>query len=307
MGHEPSSSISSVAELIPDQQTPTKKNRKLILLSVVSVFLLVSCAISAALLVHLRSKSSSKSDHFIGKPTQAISKTCSKTRFPTLCVNSLLNFPGSLAANDEELVPLSVNMTMQRVGKALYGASEITNVEMDTRVRSAYDDCLELLEDSVDQLSSSLSSVGSDAKSSDDVMTWLSAALTNHDTCTEGFEGVSGNVKSHMDLHLKELSELISNSLAIFAASAEDSEFSDIPIQNRRRLLDSSFTVGDDGFPAWVGSKERKLLGTPIAALQADIIVAKDGTGTVKTITEAIKKAPEKSSRRIIIYIKAGR
>lgn len=198
-------------------------------------------------------------------------------------------------------------MTMQRVGKALYGASDITNMEMNTRVRSAYDDCLELLEDSVDQLSNSLSSVGSDAKSNDDVMTWLSAALTNHDTCTEGFDGVDGSVKSRIDTHLTDLSELISNSLAIFSASAEDNELGDIPIQNRRKLLDSDLQVDSDGFPGWVGSKERRLLGTPISAVQADIIVAKDGSGTCTTITEAIKKAPEGSSKRTIIYVKAGR
>ncbi|PIA34696.1 hypothetical protein AQUCO_03700168v1 [Aquilegia coerulea] len=319
--HEPSGSVSSISELIPTQNStqsasssPSRKNHKLIILSIISVFLLVSCAISAALLVHFKNKGSSdKSQAIIArKPTQAISKTCSKTRYPVLCVNSLVDFPGSLTANQRDLVHISVNMTLQRVGKALYGASGINNLEMDTRVRSAYEDCLELLEDSVDQLSRSLSSVGSNAKlgSTGDVLTWLSAALTNQDTCTEGFEDVSGNVKSQMELQLSDLSELVSNALAIFSGSSDEEDFAGIPIQNRRRkLLDSSFSIDHDSdFPAWVGSKERKLLATPISAVQANIIVSKDGNnGTYKTITEAIKAAPQQSKQRTIIYIRAGR
>ncbi|MGF2531687.1 pectinesterase family protein, partial [Ralstonia pseudosolanacearum] len=53
---------------------------------------------------------------------------------------------------------------------------------------------------------------------------------------------------------------------------------------------------------------ERRLLNVPISEIQADIIVSKDGNkGSYKTITEAIKKAPSESTRRTIIYIKAGR
>ncbi|KAF9601058.1 hypothetical protein IFM89_015984 [Coptis chinensis] len=240
--HKPSESISSVAELIPDQNSSqSSKKRKLIIVSIISLFLLVSCAISAILLVHYRTNGSGPSESLVrAKPTQAISKTCSKTRYPELCVNSLLDFPGSLTADQRDLVHISVNMTLQRVGHALYGASEISNLEMDTRVRSAYEDCLELLEDSVDHLSSSLNSVGPDSKagSTGDVLTWLSAALTNQDTCTEGFEDVNGVVKNQMVLHLRDLTELVSNCLAIYSASSDDEDFSGIPIQNRRKLLE---------------------------------------------------------------------
>ncbi|KAL5719190.1 pectinesterase [Ranunculus cassubicifolius] len=320
--HEPSDSISSISELIVDQKTTTqsKKNRKIIVLLILSVILLVSCVVSAVVLIHLRHERGSDSGGgpVVRKPTQAISKACSRTRYPTLCVNSLVDFPGSLTANVQDLVHISVNMTLLRVGKALYGASDVSNSEMDTRVRSAYDDCLELLEDSIDQLSRSLSSVEPDStvgSTNSDVTTWLSAALTNHDTCTDGFEEIEddGEIKSHMKLQLKDVSELVSNSLAIFSGSSDDGDLGDVPIQNRRRKLlggdvESSFPMGEDGFPTWVGRKERRLLQMPTAALQADIIVSKSGgNGTYKTIAAAIKAAPQLSSRRIVIYIKAGR
>ncbi|KAK2988635.1 hypothetical protein RJ640_002104 [Escallonia rubra] len=270
--------------------------------------LLLAAAVSVTLLVELRSKASDKSA-FHRKPTQAMSRACSKTRYPSLCLDSLLDFPGALTASDSDLVHISVNMTLQRFGKALYVTSEIGYLQMDTRARSAYDDCLELLDDSVNQLARSLTSVGpspeSPGGSTQDVLTWLSAALTNQDTCTDGMSEVNGAVKDQMLTRLKDLSELVSNCLAIYSASSGNGDFSGVPIQNRRRLMDVSPERHE--FPKWLSRRERALLDMPVAAMQADIIVSKDGNGTYKTISEAIKHAPEHSDRRTIIYIKAGR
>lgn len=142
--------------------------------------------------------------------------------------------------------------------------------------------------------------------STDDVMTWLSAALTNQDTCTEGFAEMSGAVKDQMANNLKDLSELVSNCLAIFAVSGSG-DFSGVPIQNRRRLMGENNGEISRNFPKWLSRRDRRLLNLPASAIQADAIVSKDGNGTHKTIAEAIKKAPEHSSRRFIIYVRAGR
>ncbi|KAF2291889.1 hypothetical protein GH714_036002 [Hevea brasiliensis] len=304
----------------PEYATPhPSRKRGVILLSLLSIALIIASAVSAALLIWLRSRPSGQpSPVVIPKPTKAISKTCSKTRFPALCVNSLLDFPGSTAASEEDLVHISFNMTLQHFTKALYLSSEISYLQMDTRVQSAYEDCLELLDDSVDALSRSLSTVAPSLEgnpagqikpggSTEDVVTWLSAALTNQDTCTEGLASLNGPVKDQMSDKLKDLSELVSNCLAIFSATDGD-DFSGIPIQNRRRLMDAEISEENaDDLPSWLGRKERKLLSLPVSAIQADIIVSQDGNGTCKTITEAIKKAPEYSNRRTIIYVRAGR
>ncbi|KAK8484397.1 hypothetical protein V6N13_046764 [Hibiscus sabdariffa] len=316
---EPGGSGAAPAEQQNHEEPKAKNsNRKIVVLLVVAVTMIIVSAVCAGLVIGLREGGAdSVGAQVRRKPTQAISRTCSKTRFPSLCVNSLLEFPGSLTANEQDLVHISFNMTLQQFSKALYTASSISYVQMEPRVRSAYDDCLELLDDSVDALSRSLSSViptqgggNGGGGSTQDVMTWLSAALTNHDTCTEGFEGVSGTVKDQVTDKLTDLSELVSNCLSIFAASGGD-DFAGVPIQNRRLLSSdddlSGESVDEENFPKWLGRKERELLSTPVSAIQADIIVSKDGKGTVKTITEAIKKAPEHSTRRIIIYVKAGR
>lgn len=296
---------------------PVRNRKKIVLLSVLAIALIVASAISAVI-VRTKVASEPSRSALHRKPTKAISRACSKTRYESLCVNSLLDFPGSVGASEQDLVHISVNMTLQHISKALYSSSGISYLQMDPHVRSAYDDCVELLEDSVEALSRSLTSVApSDGASRQlsggsvqDVMTWLSAALTNQDTCTDGFSDLSGSVKDQMAERLRDLSELVSNCLAIFAASGSD-DFSGIPVQNRRRLMEDASAdilpenAGD--FPRWLSRKERNLLSLPVSAIQADIVVSKDGNGTVKTINEAIKKAPQFSERRTIIYVRAGR
>jgi pectinesterase inhibitor-like protein len=317
---EPSDPVGGPSRLHPNQpeqpasspQPPSRRN-KIILLSVLSIALLVASAASAAVLIGLRTRASGQSGSSVHRtPTRAISKTCSRTRFPDLCVNSLLDFPGSTKASERDLVHISLNMTLQHLSKAVYSSSGISYLQMEPRVRLAFDDCLELLEDSVDALSRALLSIGGEqlsgaAASTNDVLTWLSAALTNQDTCTEGLADLSGPVKDQMAARLKDLAELLSNCLAIFSGS-DTNDFSGVPIQNRRRLMESDISEENaGGLPRWLGERERKLLGLPVSGIQADIVVSKDGNGTYKTIAEAIKKAPEHSSRRTIIYVRAGR
>ncbi|KAL4340133.1 hypothetical protein GQ457_08G036130 [Hibiscus cannabinus] len=302
--------------LQPSEPTAKNNKKRLLIVSLVALAMIIVSAVCAGVVVGLREGGATPVDTRIRRkpsPTQAISRTCGKTRFRKLCVNSLLQFPGSLAAGEQDLVHISFNVTLQRFNKALYTTTSISYTQMDPRVRSAYDGCLELLEDSVDALSRSLSSVvpsqsgNGKVGSTQDVMTWLSAALTNQDTCTEGFEGLNGAVKDQMAAKLEDLSELVSNCLSIFAASGGD-DFGGVPTQNRRLLATNDGMEGQQQqFPKWLRREERELLDVPVSVIRADIIVSKDGNGTVKTITEAIKKAPENSPRRIIIYVKAGR
>ncbi|KAL2556246.1 putative pectinesterase/pectinesterase inhibitor 61 [Forsythia ovata] len=83
---------------LPDKEsTSNPKKSKLKFLLIIAATLIVASAVSAALVMGLRTRANSGSMH----PTQAISRTCSRTRYPTLCVNSLMDFPGALSASDK--------------------------------------------------------------------------------------------------------------------------------------------------------------------------------------------------------------
>lgn len=122
-------------------------------------------------------------------------------------------------------------------------------------------------------------------------------------------------MKEHLTDKIKDLSQLVSNALAIVALSKSD-DLTTIPIINKRRKLLSLHSppaIGDrvivDGFPSWVEKRDRRLLESPVSEIQADFVVSKtsNSSDTYKTIGEAVRAAPKKSKRRIIIYVMAGK
>ncbi|KAI5010148.1 hypothetical protein ZWY2020_012285 [Hordeum vulgare] len=74
----------------------------------------------------------------------------------------------------------------------------------------------------------------------------------------------------------------------------------DLPNHHRRNLLSAG------AFPEWVSSHARRLLQFPGVLQKPNAVVAADGSGNFKTITEALDSVPKKSTARFVIYVKAG-
>ncbi|GAB2223564.1 hypothetical protein Droror1_Dr00017705 [Drosera rotundifolia] len=296
----------------PNPQTRPKTRPLLRCLATLTILLLLLATATAATSLIMKWRSQHGSDRAI-KPTKVISQLCGSAWYQNLCVESLLGFPGAMKASGDELVHISVNVTLMKFGKALDLSMQIGYLEMGSLGRSAYEDCLELLDHSVDLLTRSLSSVQSKQGGTNmDVMTWLAAAVTNQDTCMEGIDGISGPARDHLAETMKDLSEMGSNSLAIFAntrkGGGNDVEHEGMIGNRRRRLL--GLVPKSNGFdhPIWFTRRDRILLATPSSQIQADVIVSQGGqNGTVKTILEAINMAPVMSNRRFIIHVTAGR
>lgn len=106
-------------------------------------------------------------------------------------------------------------------------------------------------------------------------------------------------MKSNIASNLKNSTEFTSNSLAIITWLNKATSS-----VNFRRLLSLS---NQNIEPMWFHSKDRKLLQkTDDLKKNADIVVAKDGSGKYKTISAALKDVPEKSDKRTVIYVKKG-
>lgn len=65
---------------------------------------------------------------------------------------------------------------------------------------------------------------------------------------------------------------------------------------------------GAGGYPEWVSAADRRLLQYFDNGFAASLVVAQDGLGDYRTITEALDALSEQRSRtdRFIIYVKAG-
>ncbi|KAJ1273091.1 hypothetical protein BS78_06G253600 [Paspalum vaginatum] len=71
-------------------------------------------------------------------------------------------------------------------------------------------------------------------------------------------------------------------------------------IEDGRNRLPSS------DFPKWTPANQRRLLQMPSSLQKPNAVVAQDGSGDFKTITEAINAVPKKYEGRYVIYVKAG-
>ncbi|KAK1380399.1 hypothetical protein POM88_027143 [Heracleum sosnowskyi] len=116
----------------PATSSPPPRNSKLKFLLIFAATLIVACGVSVAVLVALRNKATGDNIDLPAhrKPSKAMSRVCSKTRYPTLCVDSLLDFPGSTTASNIDLVHISVNMTLRHFGRALSASAEINNLQI---------------------------------------------------------------------------------------------------------------------------------------------------------------------------------
>ncbi|XP_010101977.2 pectinesterase [Morus notabilis] len=233
--------------------------------------------------------------------TKSTISTCNQTPYPQVC-HHFLNTNHLSTLDDKTTVSfhdLALKATMKQAVEAHRLVSTMDSDSFGERGKSAWQDCLELYKDTVDLLNRS---VNSNNKNPLDTHTWLSASLANQHTCRNGFTDFQ--IPSHYDSFpsmLSNFSKLLSNSLAINKATIPSTATSFSKQVRSRRLL-------SDGFPEWVSAADRKLLQSGGAAAKADIVVAQDGSGGFKTISEAVEAAKNLGggSKRIVVYVKAG-
>lgn len=73
---------------------------------------------------------------------------------------------------------------------------------------------------------------------------------------------------------------------------------------NNRKLKEEQNNGDGIQWPEWLSAGDRRLLQS--SSVEPDVVVAADGSGNFRTVAAAVAAAPEKSSKRYVIRIKAG-
>ncbi|GAB2294137.1 hypothetical protein Dimus_028356 [Dionaea muscipula] len=218
---------------------------------------------------------------------------CSQTPYPDACKYHFAQHGGlRIPTGRSDFKKMSIQVAMNTAMAASAHTQGLGPRCTNPREKAAWDDCVSLYEDTVLQLNKTLSSPST--TTGFDQQTWLSAALTNLETCKTGFVelGVSGYILPLVSNN--NVSKLICNSLALNANNASAS-------------ASAQGASYEDGFPTWIPRHDRKLLQSSSAASSANLVVAQDGSGNYKTIGEALTAAASRAgSGRFIIHIKAG-
>ncbi|KAL5859159.1 hypothetical protein ACOSQ4_000455 [Xanthoceras sorbifolium] len=237
---------------------------------------------------------------------QIAHSTCEGTLYPELCVSTIASLPDLASKSVPQLISATVNRTVSELRASTSNCSGIRRKreDLDTLQKRAINDCIELLNDSIAELKSALSDLSpkksSPAKHYHDLQTLFSAAMTNQYTCLDGFAYSKGNVREAIQNSLYNISRHVSNSLVMLK------KIPGVNKASKSEVLPAGYGPVKRGFPTWLSSKERKLLQTSVNKTKFDLIVAKDGTGNFTTISEAVEAAPNSSTTRFVIYIKAG-
>ncbi|CAN8279998.1 unnamed protein product [Cochlearia groenlandica] len=201
----------------------------------------------------------------------------------------------STSSNDD----MFLNSVQQSLDHALLARSlafklTLSHRTTQTLMLDPVNDCLELLDDTLDMLSRITSLKYDRQVNDDDVHTWLSAALTNQETCKQSLNEKPNFIA--VDSFARNLTGLLTNSLAMFVSTKPSTR-----VPSGRKLL----TDNNDDFPTWVSSSTRKLLETSVEELRPHAVVAADGSGTHMSVAEALASL-EGGSGRSVIHLTAG-
>ncbi|XP_052187444.1 putative pectinesterase/pectinesterase inhibitor 22 [Diospyros lotus] len=193
--------------------------------------------------------------------------------------------------------------SLDEARQAIEMITKFNTLSITLREQIAIQDCQELLDFSVSELAWSLAEMkvvraGAGSHSEGNLKAWLSAALSNQDTCLEGFEGTDRRLERFIRGSLAQVTQLIGNVLVLYT------QLHRLPFKATRNRTTSG--TEDSEFPKWMSEGDQELMVSRPGGLMHDAVVALDGTGDYRSITQAINEAPNFSNRRYIIYIKRG-
>ncbi|KAI5422240.1 hypothetical protein KIW84_045635, partial [Lathyrus oleraceus] len=298
-------------------------NKKLILTLFTTV--LIITAIVAIIATTTTTKNSNKTNKITSSSLSLshhshtiIKSACTTTLYPELCFSAISSEPNIThkITNHKDVISVSLNITKRAVEHNFFTVENLLTLKNLTgREKIALHDCLETIDETLDELKEAEEDlVLYPAKKTvyqhaDDLKTLISAAITNQVTCLDGFshDGADKRVRKVLEEGQVHVEHMCSNALAM-TKNMTDSDIAEFEQKNMlkserngRKLLEEENGVK---WPEWISAGDRRLLQG--GAVKADVVVAADGSGNFKTVSEAVAAAPLKSSKRFVIKIKSG-
>lgn len=154
-----------------------------------------------------------------------VHSSCVHASYPSLCVRTLSTYSGPTITNPRELAQAAVKISISHAQTAAKKLAAVRDsVGNKKREKAAVVDCVEMIGDSVDELSRTLGVLkhlrgvsGGSAKEfrwqMSNAQTWASAALTDDDTCLDGFQGIDGEIKAEVKQWMTKVARVTSNAL----------------------------------------------------------------------------------------------
>ncbi|XP_009608759.1 pectinesterase inhibitor 3-like [Nicotiana tabacum] len=171
----------------------------------------------ALILLHLSHFTTGKKPNTSSSSTDLVRTSCVHASYPTICIRTLSSYSGSAINTPQDLAQAAVKVSLSRAQKASDFLSALK--VQSKREKGALSDCVEQMADSMDELSKTLSELKHLSKGNafkwqmSNLETWVSAALTNEDTCIDGFKEIDGKLRSDVKRKITNVARVTSNAL----------------------------------------------------------------------------------------------
>ncbi|XVE63086.1 hypothetical protein DITRI_Ditri06bG0171600 [Diplodiscus trichospermus] len=321
-----------------------QKQKRIAIIAVCSC-LLVAMVIAVTVGVSINESNSDEENNNGSKHGQlsssmkAIKSICQPTEFKKTCEEQLKAEAGD-TTDMKELVQAAFKAAMKFASRAAKNSTTLRDLEKDPRSKKALDVCKQLMNYSIKELQKSFNQIDNlDFTKFDkmlaDLKIWLSATITNQQTCLEGFRNTTTKAGEKMQKALNISMQLSRNGLAIAAEMSAVLKQLDLPGIGRRRLLQEEDDLPVLGHAEWTTFLEstsnwkrrllqengpnglehsrfeiqagvRRLMAAHPSKIKADVVVAKDGSGNFTTIKDAMSHIPLRATKPFVIYIKEG-
>ncbi|XWS42360.1 hypothetical protein CRYUN_Cryun16bG0007900 [Craigia yunnanensis] len=318
-----------------------EKKKRIAIIAVCSC-LLVAMVVAVTVGVSINGTNSDEETNNGSKNSQvsssmkAIKSICQPTDYRKTCEEQLHAEAGN-TTDMKELVQAAFKAAMKFASQAAKNSTTLRDLEKDPRSKKALDVCKQLMTYSINELQKSFNQIDNlDFTKFDkmlaDLKIWLSATITNQQTCLEGFRNTTTDAGEKMKKALNISMQLSRNGLAIATEMSAVLTQLEIPGISRRLLQEDELPVLghaewssllnnspwkrrllQDKEPRVLGHSEfeiqpgvRRLMAATPSRIKADIVVAKDGSGNFTTIKAAMSGIPLNAAKPFVIYIKEG-
>ncbi|GFY83274.1 pectin methylesterase inhibitor 1 [Actinidia rufa] len=155
-----------------------------------------------------------------------IEASCKATTYPSVCIESLSAYASAIQQSPRQLTQTALTVSLTRAMSVKTFVAKLVKVKgLKAREYQAIKDCFDEMSDSVERIQKSvreLKHIGK-AKGKDflwhmsNVETWVSAALTDENTCLDGFSGkdMDGRIKNSIRARVTNVAQVTSNALAL--------------------------------------------------------------------------------------------
>ncbi|XP_047306313.1 pectinesterase inhibitor 11-like [Impatiens glandulifera] len=159
--------------------------------------------------------------------TSFVQASCRATTYPTVCIQSLTRYAGSIKHNPRQLAHTALAVSLHSAWSTRVFIHKLTNFKgLKRREYQAIRDCLEEIADSVDQIGQSIreiKSMGQGPPGQDfflhisNMQTWVSAALTDCTTCLDELSDTTYNrrIKHSVRSRVTNVAQITTNALAL--------------------------------------------------------------------------------------------